>query len=206
MPHKDLVGAVEKANIDVFGWPIGVVLKGHPDQSLRPKPTPQGISSQVMLIAKPGDVWPKTSYDLWTMTQDGHFYLLKSLFEDERHLDRNMLAFDTRIFRTAEALLFCSRLYNALEVSPEMQVEISIRHGGLKGRTLASADRGRDLSFARTTETDEMGKTFRVRIGEIDERLIDLTKDVCAELFTQFELAEFADKIYEDIVADLLNG
>lgn len=103
-----LFNAIRQAEIRTFGWPIGIVLENRPE--FRPKPRNDGVYAEVAISDKG---FTKTkSYDYWAVRTDGAFYLLQSLFEDERA--EGMLFFNTRIVRVTEALLFGHKLYSGL--------------------------------------------------------------------------------------------
>ena len=76
----ELLNAVRKSQIHTFGWPIGVVLDNRAEY--RPRPTTDGIRAEVAetQMAFTG----RPSYDYWALRETGDFYLLQSLFEDDR--------------------------------------------------------------------------------------------------------------------------
>jgi hypothetical protein len=63
--------------------------------------------------------------------------LALALFEDDR--DKAVIFFETRIVRTAEALLHCANLYRALGTEPNALINLTVRYGGLRGRVLKAA-------------------------------------------------------------------
>ena len=104
VPHspQELLTAVRSAEIKAFGWPIGIVLD---KPEYKPKPTSDGIVADVR-IDEGGIVGP--SFDYWALRRNGSFYLMQSLFEDQRAT--GAIFFDTRITRVTEVVLFCRRL------------------------------------------------------------------------------------------------
>ena len=122
-PQTDLLAIAEQSSIHTFGWPIGVVLRNR--DNFRPRPTNDGIVAQLDT---------GHDYDYWALTRNGDFYILISLFEDDR--TRGELYLDTRIIRTTEAILHCLNIYKAFGVEPSASVVLTITHGGLKGRVL----------------------------------------------------------------------
>jgi hypothetical protein len=50
----------------------------------------------------------RASYDYWALRENGVFYLLQSLFEDDR--DANAIFFNSRLVRVTESLLFAANL------------------------------------------------------------------------------------------------
>jgi hypothetical protein len=135
--QRELVDAARASAISTFGWPIGVFVD---NDGSRPRPTGSGIFAEVEF-----DRADERSFDLWELRTDGDFYTILSLFEDQR--DRSdELFFNTRIVRVTEALLFCGRLYTNLGVNRDARVHMRIRHGGLRGRRLASSAPNRRIS------------------------------------------------------------
>jgi len=110
----ELLSAVRNSEIHTFGWPIGVLLENRDE--FRPKPVADGIIAEVSLPE--GKSSSKPSYDFWALRNNGDFYLLQSLFEDERGSQK--LFVDTRTVRVTESLMFCANLYD---------------HGCRRGRT-----------------------------------------------------------------------
>src|SRR5262249_19846157 len=107
---NDLLIAADKAQIHQFGWPIGAVLS-----NFRPRPFKDGIRAEVriqnsMMTGRP-------TYDYWALGSDGAFYLLQSLFEDDR--GEKKIFFEIRIVRVTEALLYAARLYRNLGLPPD---------------------------------------------------------------------------------------
>ena len=68
----------------------------------------------------------RQSYDYWAIRRNGDFYVLQSLFEDER--GENLIFFNTRIVRVAEALMFASNLYTHLGASLLKRILACVYH------------------------------------------------------------------------------
>jgi hypothetical protein len=190
---KYLLDAARAAEIHTFGWPIGIVLDV---DEYRPRPTVDGVTAEVDVAGQ--------SYDYWSFRTDGDYFLLKSLFEDGR-VPESLFA-DTRIVQVTEAFLFCARLYTHLGVDPGKVVHIAVRHGGLRGRTLRTANPARHLSMARVTTEAEVGTERSVTLGEIDSQLVELVKQTCAPLFMVFDFLEIGDPVYEDLITSFVAG
>ncbi len=194
-----LFDAVRQAEIRTFGWPIGIVLDKDP---WRPKPRNDGVFAEVSLTDK-GFASTK-AYDYWAIRNDGAFYLLQSLFEDER--GEGYIFFNTRIVRVAEALLFCAKLYGGLGLGPQRVVTVRIRHQGLKGRALSSSSPSRPLMSAPEASEDVVEYEYNLRL---EQMLKDVTEPVmrfCEPLFMIFNFQEFSKKVYEDIVTRFEQG
>lgn len=193
--QKLLDEAVRNSNINTFGWPIAVYL-GNRDE-FRPRPRAEGIVAEISISDRP-------SYDYWALRRNGDFYLLHSLFEDNR--DRAKLFFDTRIVRVTETFLFCARLYSRLGVDPVTKVAVAIRHGGFKDRILGAANPMRIMMERDIASEDESITETGVALGAIDGHLVELVKQVCAPLFMLFDYTELSDHIYEEIVNAFVQG
>ena len=174
--QSELVAAADKAAIHAFGWPIGVVL--HTDSG-KPRPTTDGVKAEIHGV--------ENSFDYWALSKTGNYYFLGSLFEDERA--RNVVWFDTRIMRVTETFLFCYRLYRSLGVPPETHVQITIQHGGLKGRTLSSARPGM-WGPNRVAAEDKAEAAVIVRLADIEERITKLVGEVLEPVFVLFDFYE----------------
>jgi hypothetical protein len=136
-PQDELLSAARRATTHTFGWPIGVVLDG--DE--RPRATNDGIFAETKPRAG-GD----PAYEYWALTTAGDFYSLLSLIEDDR--DPEALFVDTRIARTAEALLYCARLYRNLGASANATIRFTVSYTGIKGRELSNS-----VNFLRPPRT-----------------------------------------------------
>jgi hypothetical protein len=198
-----LIGA-RKAQIHTFGWPIGIVLD-NPNSS--PMPQSDGIKAEIEFRMDESGR-SISSYDYWSLSNSGDFYLMKSLFEDGelRWKRGTIIAFDTRIQRTTEILLYCQRLYEFLGVDLSSIIRVAIRHGGLKDRYLSST-KHRYLSRQnlRCLETETEG-TVQVALRDIKSNLVNLVKEFTQPIFVLFEFQEFADSLYEDIVNSYAEG
>lgn len=195
--QRELVDAAREATISTFGWPIGVFID-KPES--RPRPTGSGIHAEVEF-----DRGDERSFDLWELRTNGDFYTILSLFEDQRHRS-DELFFNTRIVRATEALLFCGRLYANLRVDRGARVQMTIRHGGLKGRKLTSSTPSRRLSMEYQSAADESETTLEFVLGELDAGLTDLVRRVTVPLFEMFDFFRLADDVYDDIVDRFVRG
>jgi cellulose biosynthesis protein BcsQ len=192
--QPELLTIAEQASIHTFGWPIGVVLRNR--EEYRPRPTNDGILA---------DLNTGHNYDYWTLTKNGDFYTLFSLFEDERA--QQALFFDTRIVRTTEALLHCLNIYKGFGIETGAIISLTIRYGGLKGRKLSSASpTWLMLESRQNLHEDEVTATVTFRIGVNQAEIAGLVKMLCEPLFMVFDFATFADSIYEQIVSNFIQG
>jgi CobQ/CobB/MinD/ParA nucleotide binding domain len=192
--RRQLLDVARGAQIHTFGWPIGIVFER---EDFKPRPAADGIYAEVAN--------PDGSYDYWCLRQDGDFFLLRSLFEDER--GENVIFFDIRIIQVTEALLYCKRLYERLEVSPRAEVRVVIEHSGLAGRSLASADRGRLRQPRGPTEVDRSRASTECVLGRIESDLLELVKHFVEPLFEIFDIElHLQDLVYQGLIEKFRSG
>jgi hypothetical protein len=142
-------------------------------------------------------------YDYWALTRSGDFYSLSSLLEDDN--DSKSLSFNVRIARTAEALMYCERLYRNLGANGNIAVRFSVRHFGLHGRGL-KASGNRVLAEKVSSEENEVTTEVEFLLEDLARDLVDLTRKLCEPLFLLFDFKRFNRPIYEQIVTDFVNG
>lgn len=193
--QRELDEAARKSEIQTFGWPIGVYL-GNRDE-FRPRPRADGIIAEII-------VEDRSSYDYWAIRRNGDFYFLGSLFEDRG--TPNLFFYNTRIVRVTETLLYCARLYARLQIDPTAYVNISIRHGGLKGRSISSSGSRRFLRPRAPSAENEMDVEVRSSLQGIEANLVPLVKQLVAPLFVLFDFFEVSDSVYEEIVDAFVRG
>lgn len=195
----ELVTAIRKSEIQTFGWPIGVTLDNRDEY--RPKPYADGIRAEISI--KNDMLSGRASYDYWALRNNGDFYLLQSLFEDQR--TENQIFFNTRIVRITEALLFALNLYHNLGVPDQTQLSVRIAHRGLAGRTLTSSSPNRFI-FPRVSREMEAQGEIVVTLGNIKESLVDDVQRIAEPMFMLFDFQQFRSQIYSDIVRRFERG
>jgi len=195
----ELLNAAKASNIRTFGWPIGLVAT---QDDYRPRPHPDGIRAEISIDQSAMSGRP--SYDYWALRSNGDYYLLQSLFEDDR--DEKKIFFNTRIVRVTESLMFASNLYSTLGVAPETRLSIRVTHRGLAGRQLTSAGGNRFIWPSSATAADESVSEIVVTVGSIMETLVDDVQRLTAPLFMLFDFKEFDKAIYRDIVERFVKG
>lgn len=195
--HRTLLNIAERSAIHTFGWPIGVVL--HVNDK-KPTPDTDGI---VARIASRFSTYER--FDYWTLRLNGDFYLAHNLFENER--DPNAIFFNTRIIRTAEALIYCRNLYNNLGVEDGADVQFKIRHAGIKGRVLSSSNPNRMMwPLERNTGVDSSECAVNFKHPLTDHGVVEKTREILNSLFVLFDFFEPAESIYQDIVGNFIQG
>jgi hypothetical protein len=197
--QPQLLDAVRDAQIHTFGWPIGITLENRDEY--RPRPTSDGIVAEIAISE---DAMNRTSYDYWKLFRDGRFYTMLSLFEDERAPDR--LWFDTRINRITEALLFLARLYRRLDGGDTDEVVVRVRHGGLAGRVLGTANPRRSMFGDRVTSEDEVEGDIVATLSDLELNLTSYVKQIVQPLFVVFDFFEISDQILGEIVDGFVSG
>jgi hypothetical protein len=192
----ELLNAVRQSEIRIFGWPIGILAENRDE--FRPKPYGDGIRAEVSIAES-----SRTSFDYWALRSNGDFYLLQSLFEDQRRPGE--IFFDTRIVRVTESLMFAERLYTKLGVPPEVRVGISVKHKGLKGRTLSSASTSRMVA-PKVASENEATSEITVILGSMKATRIDDVRKILEPMFMLFDFTQFHTSVYEDIVRNFELG
>jgi hypothetical protein len=195
----ELLRAAKASEIQTFGWPIGVTLESR--EEFRPRPVESGIRAEVAINEK--GFSGERSYDFWAIRDTGDYYLLQSLFEDERA--ENKIFFNTRIVRVTESLMFAAKLYDILGVVPEARLSVRVTHRGLAGRELTASSNNRAIRSTTTTAPESQSEMVLV-LGEIRGKLVEDVRRIVAPMFMLFDFREFDNKIYEDIVRRFEKG
>jgi len=195
--QSQLLEVARNATIRTFGWPIGLVMDR---EEYRPRPKADGIVAEIL-------VEDRSSYDYWALRRNGDYYVLKSLFEDDRKPEPpGYIFFNTRIVRTTEALLLCARLYSRLEVPSKAKVRVRIAYKGLKGRILTAAGPRGVTMNNRTTAEDQIEAELHQPLSQIESALLESVKILCSPLFMIFDFFQLNDSVYADIVDKFVKG
>lgn len=195
----ELLDAVRRSEIHTFGWPIAVTLENRDE--FRPRPFEDGIRAEINIDRGLTD--GRKSYDYWAVRSNGDFYLLQSLFEDQR--TNKKIFFNTRIVRVTEALLFAANMYDALGVAPETKVSLRVTHRGLAGRELTSSNQNR-LIIPGVAREDVSQTQLVDSVGTLRPGIVDSVRRITAPLFMLFDFKQFNDDIYKDIVEKFVKG
>jgi hypothetical protein len=164
----------------------------------RPRPYGDGIRAEVSL-----DEEARKSFDYWALRSNGDFYLLQSLFEDQRRPGE--IFFDARIVRVTESLMFAQRLYTNLGVPPEARVGVAVSHKGLSGRTLTSASSYRTIFPSVAGENENTVEIVTI-LGSMDATRVDDVRKILEPMFMLFDFKQFGTKVYEEIVRNFEQG
>ena len=192
--QAELRQAMEDSQVHSFGWPIGVVMDR---DDYKPKPIHDGIRA---IIPVRGE-----SYDYWTLRNDGVFYLFQTFFEDKRAKGKIFL--DTRIVRTAEAVLRIAELYERLGVSSKHRVAIRLRYSGLNGRELATADPRRHIRAGHVCIENEVETVIREDLAALKPKLVELTHRAVSDLTRLFDYFEPSrGQVVRPLLRDFFKG
>jgi hypothetical protein len=138
-------------------------------------------------------------YDYWALRENGDYFLLRSLSEaaeGTRHLWAGEL-----VQQIAESLMFCSRLYTRLEVTPRAEVRIEIIYSGLAGWTLrVPAELGGGSYYPSSTTVSETRNQASVVLGRIESDLSNLVKSLAGPLIEIFDFATLPDSDYKQMI------
>lgn len=193
--QKELDEAARTSTIETFGWPIGIYIGNR--NEYKPRPKSDGIVAEI-------ETDGRGKYDYWTIRRNGDFYLLKTIFEDDRNTEK--IFFDTRIVRVTEVLLYCARLYSRLEIDPTTVVNIAIRHGGLNGRVIGAANSSRMMRDRAPCVEDEIDSEISSSLSGLEGELVKCVKELVTPLFTLFDYFELSDQILGEIVNAYVEG
>ena len=177
-----LIQAARESEIRTFGWPIGLVMTV---DEYAPKPyVVNGVVAGVV-----AEIKADNSYDYWTLKKNGQYYIFKSLFEDNTKYRKDgpgtKLFFDTRTIRTTELLARTAGLYKALDVKEDERIKFKIKYGGLKDRTLASANPAKVFIYeAFKCSAEYISKEYSTNLKEFlsHEYIKDVVFDYIYEL------------------------
>lgn len=176
-------------------WPIGVYLGNRVEY--KPKPKTDGIVAEINISG--------VSYDYWAIRRNGDFYLLRSIYEDQR--DSAKIFFDIRIIRITEVLLYCARLFNNLKIDSTKNVSIVIKHGGIKGRIIGVANASKDTFYDnRICEENDFESKIITPLSGLESNLVANVKELTQPLFELFYFFEISDNIYDELVNGFVEG
>lgn len=197
--QNELLLAAENAQIDTFGWPLGVVLRGN--DKYFPYPTNEGVKAEIPLDGH---------YDYWVLRRNGDFFLLEDLFEDGRSTDqdpKHQIYFSTRIIKICEAILHSIRLYTQLGVSrTDSIVNIRVKHFGLENRRLTGVGNWRLSAGNYKSREPEIETEIRGTLENLETELEQQVMKIAKPLFTLFNFYELQEKVYTQIIEEFLRG
>ena len=196
----ELRDAARESTISTFGWPIAVFLDNRDEY--RPVVDANGIKAEIQVERNELD--GGKTFDYWAIHTSAAFYLLKSIFEDLRNPE--IISFNTRIVRITEVFMYLKNLYTNLGMEPKKEFEITIKHGGIKGRKLGTLSQNRFMLGTYTAGENEVSTTITTSVNEFTENPSDVVEKITEPLFELFDFHKVDRKILEQIVNDYLNG
>jgi hypothetical protein len=196
-PHRQLklLEAADGAQVHTFGWPIGVMSRqaGH----MTPHPVKDGIVARIKA--------DRGSYDYWALRQDGSFYLLKSLYE-ENNGQKNTLYFDIRVVRATEVCMYLARLYAGLGVPEDTRVYLFVRYGGLAGAILKATPSRPAFGEYGPAAEGSVSSQVTTTLAALRADMVDVVKAITRPLFILFDYFELPEGAYQSIVEDYAKG
>ena len=160
-----------------------------------------------------GHAAPKTNAgtEYWHLEQDGTYYSSAFFREDYEppffssnsgHPNKS-LWFDLAIFRIARALLRGAVLYGELDITPDEAYVVSIKHGGLGGRTIYTSEAKYPyyIDFRGTSRVDTHEWQGEVTTDLIRGQLVELVHEIANSLFVKFEFAEVPKSLVDHTIS-----
>ncbi len=190
-----IIDAVSSSKINTFGWPIGAM--GRNTDYMKPKPLSDGVVNSI----SPPD---RESFDFWAIRKDGSFYLLKSFFEDKS--EKNIFYYNIRIARTAEMLMFLSRLYNQLGADINAKIFFGLNHYGLKNRYISATGGRITRGPYGPVIQNEIFSKIEVNLDSLDQSISSLVSELLSPVFSLFDFFELPQNIYDEIVESFKRG
>jgi len=193
--NQKLVNAVQETEKSI-DWPLAHISGGHDARKF-------GISSQTGMEVK--------IPDFWELHHEGQFFFVRALEEsiltyNGQTQTEKVIYFDTRIKRTAEALLHCKTLYKALALHPEQTIHFMVNYYGLSGRVLKSGEPGRHLSL--NYQCVELNHQFTkvCSIEQIENDFKTIVYEMTKSLFDLFKFYSYQKQVCDDLVDSVLNA
>lgn len=198
--RTELRDAAGESTIPTFGWPIAVFLGNR--MEYKPVYDKDGIRAEVSI--KRHELDGSKTYDYWAISTNGSFYTLKSIFEDLRNPE--IISFNTRIVRITEVFMYLRNLYSNLGIAPDKKFNITIKHGGIKGRKLSTLSQNRLMLGTYISSEDDISTTITTSIRGFEKNASDVVESFTEPLFEMFDFHKVNRSILEDIVQNYLNG
>jgi len=179
------------------GWPFGVFL--HVDGK---KPIALGDGIEAKIISD--NFGNRKSFDYWFLDKKGSFYQAR-VFEEDTFYDRdkseNLIFFDTRIWRIAEALEHCVQLYKKLKVPKTTKVGLRIIHNDLRGRLLSASNSNRAFALReRKCGANRAVYTLEATLDEIEMKFAYYVKTITKDLLSYFDFFEISEDVIDEIL------
>ena len=192
--------AARESTIPTFGWPIAAFLDN--GDKYRPVVDANGIKAEIQVERNELD--GGKTFDYWAIHTSAAFYLLKSIFEDLRNPE--IISFNTRIVRITEVFMYLKNLYSKLGIESKREFEVTIKHGGIKGRKLSTLSQNRLMLRTSITNEDEISTTITTSIDAFEKTPSDVVEKITEPLFELFDFYKVDRGVLEQIVNNYLIG
>jgi hypothetical protein len=164
---------------------------------------PDGIHTEIFIDHSFTD--DDKTYDYWALHNNGSFYTKSSLFEDTRSANR--IYFNTRIVKITELFMYIENLYDQMQFPKDTEISVSIIHGGLKDRMIASSGERLILrNYKYRSIEDEFSTQINTSLTDIHKNIVNIVPQFITPLFEMFDGFEVSDSIVTDIVNNYLKG
>lgn len=188
-----LLEVMQRSKMNNTGWPQGLVLYNNVNS---PKPMEDGVFETIVGSRD----W--LSFDHWALSDLGLYYFMRNFYEDVEKREVPWLAFDTQIWRIAEAIDHTFNLYSNLGFKPADQICLMIVYSGLNGRHLTVTDPRRMMWGNRVAAADS--STWKV-ITSLDELKVNrrqLISEIVRKVSLLFDFFEPTQGVIDDIVGE----
>jgi len=190
--QRTLLEVAEKAQLRTTGWPIGVVL--YSDEH-KPKPLKDGIEATI--ISKQFC----KGIDYWFFSSDGAYFFARTFDEDFSN-EKSVLWFDVQIWRIAESLLHCIRLYNHLGIHDNEKIAIQIYWHRINERVLRPSPSSMRFLYRRKCKADEVNWKKETTLNELSVKWEDFCIKATNKLFLMFDFFTPEEKITKEIIGE----
>jgi len=188
LPLDRLLAVVRAAAVtNLHRWPL-VTVSTSDDQ--KPRPANGGILADMDRF-------------YWAASSQVDFYGVGSFPEDEQARFEGTFLLTNHALWVAEALLFSAQVFKAAGGNGNCQTRFNLRYGGLKGRSLSSAETWTSaFEGRRNEEVDEVTSEVRFSTGEVerDEGLAQLVRQLIDPVCLVFDFYRPKASFYSDII------
>jgi len=177
-----LLDAATKADVLFRGWPFIFV----DSRQERTQVFNDRIATQIDLSQIRGHEY----FERWELYQSGAFFH-RALMEEETYPDAKrrgkIIDVTLTIYHVAEAIGSLWRLYDALHLPDEENIQIQFRYTGMAGRTMDILDPRRTPLFANQACAEPtVERSRRLPLGEWRASDARLAAEISVELFQRF--------------------
>lgn len=191
--RNELLDITDESQIDISGWPIGIVYRHNP--VLKPIPKSDGILSEIVGINN-------HTLDFSYFKKNGQIFISKCLSEDHIGYPKSIIP-DERIKRTAELLIYVLRFYSRCKLPINERIEIEVKYSGLLNNTLSYGPNGNPLRPIVSKENECVLKIVSSLL-DIEKRLPEIVQEIINELLALFDYTEYTLEHINNIVEKLL--